>query len=196
MCWSRTRTTSFLLSPRPRNFGQGLLTSEGEFWRRQRRLAAPAFHAQRLAGYGETTVRYSERMIESWRPGELRDAHADVMALTLGIAAKALFDAEVERDVAEIGQAFSAIVEEIAVRSAGLYAVGGGPRICIGNRFAMMEAVLILATVAQRFKLEWQSDRSVVPLPSITLRPKGGIWVKPVPRAASAGAQRPLVSSS
>jgi cytochrome P450 len=60
---------------------------------------------------------------------------------------------------------------------------GGGPRICIGNRFAMMEAVLILATVAQRFKLEWQSDRSVVPLPSITLRPKGGIWVKPVPRA-------------
>jgi cytochrome P450 len=97
-------------------FGQGLLTSEREFWRRQRRLAAPAFHAQRLAGYGEATVRYSERMIESWRPGELRDAHADVMALTLRIAAKALFDAEVERDVAEIGQAFSAIVEEIAVR--------------------------------------------------------------------------------
>ena len=59
---------------------------------------------------------------------------------------------------------------------------GGGPRICIGNRFAMMEAVLILATVAQRFRLEWQSDRPVVPLPSITLRPKGGVWVKPVPR--------------
>jgi cytochrome P450 len=60
---------------------------------------------------------------------------------------------------------------------------GGGPRICIGNRFAMMEAVLVLATVAQRFRLEWQPDHPVVPLPSITLRPKGGVWVKPVPRA-------------
>ena len=42
-------------------FGQGLLTSEGEFWHRQRRLAAPAFHSQRLASYGDATVRYTER---------------------------------------------------------------------------------------------------------------------------------------
>jgi cytochrome P450 len=370
-------------------FGQGLLTSEGEFWQRQRRLAAPAFNTQRLAGYGDATVRYTERMIERWQPGEMRDAHVDTMALTLRIAAKALFDAEVERDVAEIGQAFSAIVEEIAARlrrpfripdavptpgnvryargvrridrlvsriieerreqggdrgdllsmlmqarddeghamtarqlrdevvtlllaghettalalswtwyllsrhadadaklaaelrdalggraptasdlprlrfteqvvtesmrlyppawgfgreaiadcEIGGYAIpagttiiispwvshrdpryfdnptefrperwsgdlarrlprfaympfGGGPRICIGNRFAMMEAVLILATVAQRFKLEWQSDRSVVPLPSITLRPQGGIWVRPVPRTRRSGSDR------
>ena len=47
----------------------------------------------------------------------------------------------------------------------------------------MMEAVLILATIAQRFRLEWQKDQPMVPLPSITLRPKGGVWVKLVPRA-------------
>ena len=97
-------------------FGQGLLTSEGEFWHRQRRLAAPAFHAQRLADYGEATVHYAERMLEIWQPGEPRDVHVDMMALTLRIVAKALFDAEIEKDVVEIGQAFDAVVNEIAVR--------------------------------------------------------------------------------
>src|SRR5262245_37517080 len=64
-------------------FGQGLLTSEGEFWHRQRRLAAPAFHPQRVAGYGDVMVQDTERMLAEWRPGELRDVHADMMALTL-----------------------------------------------------------------------------------------------------------------
>jgi cytochrome P450 len=55
---------------------------------------------------------------------------------------------------------------------------GGGPRICIGQRFAMIEATLILATIAQRFGVEWQRDKPVTPFPSITLRPKGGVWVR------------------
>jgi hypothetical protein len=66
---------------------------------------------------------------------------------------------------------------------------GGGPRICIGDRFATMEAVLVLATIARRFRLERTSDADVVPFPSITLRPEGGVWLKlsrreplPVPR--------------
>ena len=363
-------------------FGQGLLTSEGELWQRQRRLMAPAFQPQRLAGYGETMVRHTERMLAHWQPGDVHDVHADMMALTLGVAAKTLFDADTDESVAEIGQAFNAIADEIAIRiprpfripdavptpgnirylravrridrlvtriiqerrrhggdrgdllsmliaarddegrpmtdrqlrdevitlllaghettalalswtwyllsqhpgvdaklaaelrnvlggraptvtdlpnlrfteqtakeamrlyppawgfgreaiadcEIGGYAVsagttiiispwvlhrdprhfehpsefrperwsgdlarrlprfvyipfGGGPRICIGNRFAMMEAVLILATIAQRFRLEWQKDQPMVPLPSITLRPKGGVWVKLVPRA-------------
>ena len=62
---------------------------------------------------------------------------------------------------------------------------GGGPRICIGQRFAMIEAVLILATIAQRFSFTWQSDRPVTPFPSITLRPKGGVWVRLNERAGA-----------
>jgi cytochrome P450 len=55
---------------------------------------------------------------------------------------------------------------------------GGGPRVCIGDRFAMMEAVLVLATVARRYRLERISDAEVVPFPSITLRPEDGVWMK------------------
>jgi cytochrome P450 len=362
-------------------FGQGLLTSEGEFWHRQRRLAAPAFHSQRVAGYGDTMVHHTQRMLAGWRPGDVREVHTEMMEVTLRIAAKTLFDAEVNADVAELGQAFDALAHEIAKRvrrpwripdaiptpgnirylrgvrrvdqlvnaiiserqrdngdrgdllsmlmlarddegkamtqrqlrdevitlllaghettalalswtwyllaqhpqadaklaaelrdvlggraptasdlprlryteqvvteamriyppawtigrealadceiggyhiPAGTTVIispwvshrnpryfadpvafrperwdngfadtlprfayipfGGGPRICIGNRFAMMETILVLATVAQRFHLELQDDRPVVPLPSITLRPKDGIWVKLVSR--------------
>ena len=48
---------------------------------------------------------------------------------------------------------------------------GGGPRICIGNRFAMIEAVLILTTLVQRFHFVADTNEPVVPIPSMTLRP-------------------------
>ena len=363
--------------------GQGLLTSEGEFWHHQRRLAAPAFAGSRLNGYGETMVHHTERMLQRWRPHQVLDAHREAMALTLQIAAKTLFNAEADQDVAEVSRALDDLMEEIAVRfrrpfwipdaiplpgnlryrrnvqrmnqlvariiqerhgmmedrgdllsllmlsrdemgqpmserqvrdevitmllaghettaltlswtwyllglhpdvdeqlaeelrmvlrgraptaddvprlrftgqvvtesmrlyppayaigrearadcEIGGYRVpagatvyvspwvmhrdprwyddpqafrperwsgdlakqlprfaympfGGGPRICIGNRFAVMEATLILATVAQRFRLEWQRSRPVQPMPSITLRPKGGVWVELMSRSA------------
>jgi cytochrome P450 len=52
---------------------------------------------------------------------------------------------------------------------------GGGPRICIGNRFAMMEAKLVLAVLAQRFRFAPTADTALVPFPSVTLRPRGGV---------------------
>ena len=54
---------------------------------------------------------------------------------------------------------------------------GGGPRICIGNGFAMMEAVLLLATIARKFRPKVVDPAAVVPLPTMTLRPLGGIDV-------------------
>jgi cytochrome P450 len=362
-------------------FGQGLLTSEGEIWQRQRRLAAPAFSTARLSRYGEIMAQHAEEMVQRWPSGEAIDVHREVMELTLRIAAKTLFDANTPSDVAEIHDGFEDVLVEISARfrrpfripdgiptpgnlryrrglkridklvariiedrqrspgdrgdllsilmaarddaghpmshqqvrdeavtlllaghettaltlswtwhllarhpaadgklteeiqevlngrlptpedlprlrwaeyvvnealrlyppayaigreavadcEIGGYAVpagttifvtpwvthrdprwydeplqfkperwshdfarslprfafmpfGGGPRICIGNRFAMMEAVLILVTVAQRYKLETRTDHRIEPLASITLRPKGGVWVNPMLR--------------
>ena len=55
---------------------------------------------------------------------------------------------------------------------------GGGPRVCIGEGFAWMEGVLLLATLARRWKPRLESGQSVVPAPSITLRPKHGIRMR------------------
>ena len=52
---------------------------------------------------------------------------------------------------------------------------GGGPRSCIGASFAMIEATLLLATIAQRFQMRMVPTHPVVPTPSITLRPRNGI---------------------
>jgi cytochrome P450 len=55
---------------------------------------------------------------------------------------------------------------------------GGGPRQCIGNTFAIMETVLILATIAQRFRPTLPPGQRVRPAPSITLRPERGIRMR------------------
>jgi cytochrome P450 len=59
---------------------------------------------------------------------------------------------------------------------------GGGPRVCIGNSFAMMEAVLALATISQQFQLTATPGYRVTPWPAITLYPKGGVLLKTVSR--------------
>lgn len=359
-------------------FGQGILTAEGETWQRNRKLAAPAFAGQQLLSYGPDIVSLTKAMLRTWTDGDRRDVHPDIMGLTLRIAAKALMDSEVERDIEDMDHAVNDLIVEMARRvkrptvipdwvplpghiryrraiatgervinrmiaerrsngydgrsdflsrlmaardddgnalpdrqlrdetltmllaghettalalswtcyllgqqpdigrrmfeevesvlagrdattedlpqlkftesiiletmrlyppawvigreSVGPFEVGGyqfgagttvmiapwvlhrdarhfdepeafrperwldglarrlpryaympfggGPRVCIGQRFAMIEATLILATIAQHFGVEWLSDHPVSPFPSITLRPGGGVWVR------------------
>jgi cytochrome P450 len=100
-----------VLRANKRLFGNGLLTSEGDFWLRQRRLAQPAFHRGRVGSYADSMVRYTERLIADWKSGEERNVHAEMMRLTLQIVAKTLFDADVEGDAARVGIALEAIME-------------------------------------------------------------------------------------
>jgi cytochrome P450 len=83
--------------------GQGLLNSEGELWRRQRRLAQPAFHRKRVGAYGEVMVSQAERILATWRDGEVRDVHQEMRRLTLGIVAEVLFGAETDK-ADEVGE--------------------------------------------------------------------------------------------
>jgi len=90
-----------------RLLGNGLLTSEGEFHLRQRRLAQPAFHRQRIAAYAVTMSDYAERASSRWSDGQTVDMHTEMMRLTLGIVSRTLFDADVESEAAEIGSALT-----------------------------------------------------------------------------------------
>ncbi|MDB5353278.1 MAG: cytochrome [Planctomycetota bacterium] len=96
--------------------GNGLLTSEGDFWRRQRKLAQPAFHREKIAQHAAMMVAYTERMLSSWRDGQARDAQDDMMQLTLEIVAKALFDAEVQGESARASVAMNTVMAAFTAR--------------------------------------------------------------------------------
>ncbi|HEY8412464.1 MAG TPA: cytochrome P450 [Pyrinomonadaceae bacterium] len=94
--------------------GNGLVTSEGDFWRRQRRLAQPAFHRQRISSYGDIMVQYADRAIAKWRDGEHRDVAKDMTRLTLEIVVKTLFNSDVSNDADHVGATLSQIVKPFA----------------------------------------------------------------------------------
>ena len=85
--------------------GNGLLTSEEPLHMRQRRLAQPAFHRQRIAAYGETITHYTRMMTNAWVSGTVVDVHKEMLLLALRIVGKTLFDTEVEGEVHRIAAA-------------------------------------------------------------------------------------------
>jgi cytochrome P450 len=84
--------------------GSGLLTSDGEAWRRQRVMAQPAFGAKQIQQYAATMVADTAGLTAGWQPGETRDIHHDMMRLTLQIVTKTLFDADVNDKEGSIGK--------------------------------------------------------------------------------------------
>ncbi len=90
--------------------GEGLLTSEGEFHRRQRRLVQPAFHRDRLAGYASAMVETTAHTREQWTSGAQLDMAREMMRLTLGVVTKTLFSADVTSDADEIGNALTQVM--------------------------------------------------------------------------------------
>ncbi len=98
-----------------RLLGNGLLTSEGEFHLRQRRLAQPAFHRDRVAGYATSMIHYAGRWRDRWEDGSTVDMHEEMMRLTLAVVGKTLFDADVEAESHEIGDALGYVLNSFSV---------------------------------------------------------------------------------
>lgn len=90
-------------------FGDGLLTSEGETWKRQRRLSQPAFHRDRIASYTSVMTDYAEQMLTDWQDGAVLDIHQEMMRLTLRIVIRTLFNVEAE-GTEEITQALNVMM--------------------------------------------------------------------------------------
>jgi cytochrome P450 len=107
---SRNFVKSRGLEVAKRFLGEGLLTSEGEFHRRQRRLAQPAFHQQRIASYGAVMVDYADRLSKRWNDNQTVDIAQEMMKLTLAVVSKTLFDADVESEAGDIREALTEIM--------------------------------------------------------------------------------------
>jgi len=91
--------------------GEGLITSDGEIHKRQRRIAAPAFHRQRIQNYGAMMVDRAAAIREEWKPGGKIDIAAEMMRLTLQVVARTLFNTDVTKDVQAINDEVNVIMD-------------------------------------------------------------------------------------
>lgn len=90
--------------------GEGLLTSEDPMHRRQRQLIQPAFHHKRVRSYGEAMTHYASALGEGWQDGATVNMHSEMMALTLAIVGKTLFNTEVGHETEVVEKAMAAVM--------------------------------------------------------------------------------------
>ncbi|MBL0340437.1 MAG: cytochrome P450 [Bacteroidetes bacterium] len=100
--------------------GNGLLTSEGEFWLRQRRMIQPAFHKQKLQLLTSEMAACTEEMLNRWQndlKGKEFNLAAEMMALTLQIVGKTLLNADVKSEAKNVGDALSFLLRAVNIRN-------------------------------------------------------------------------------
>lgn len=100
--------------------GNGIITTTGEVWRRQRKMMQPGMHPRRIAGHAATMVDLTEQMLLDWRDDQIRDVRTDMLALTQRIAARTLFGADVSGEAATVGRALDVASREIGAEFRGV----------------------------------------------------------------------------
>ena len=92
--------------------GNGLLTSEGEFWQEQRKQIQPAFRHENIITYARIMTDTAAAMLAGWKDGETRDINEEMMSATLDIVAKSLFGSDVSGEARGVGQAVTVVMEQ------------------------------------------------------------------------------------
>ncbi len=92
-----------------RFLGNGLLTSDGEFWKRQRKQVQPAFHTRRIQAYADVMTQFTREMLTTWQDGAEMDIAHEMMTLTLRIVAQTLFSTQVDAHISTIETAMQAV---------------------------------------------------------------------------------------
>jgi len=107
--------------------GQGLLTSEGGFWRRQRRIAQPSFHRQRITQFARVIVQATQEMLEGWGSLEVGstalDLSSEMMQLTYTIVSRALFSRPPEEGSMRIGEALRQVLYDAERRAHSVWSL-------------------------------------------------------------------------
>jgi cytochrome P450 len=110
----RSFTKGIGVRANPELFGNGLLTSEGDFWLRQRRLSQPAFHRTRIAAYVEVMATEAGKMMQHWHDGQELDIHREMMQATLAIATRTLFGINLGPRMHVVAEAMDAFIRQNA----------------------------------------------------------------------------------
>jgi cytochrome P450 len=97
-------------------FGSGLLSSDGDLWQHQRRIAAPHFTPRRVQDYDALIVSLARKAVDQWAADEVFDVHPEMMNLMLRIVLGTMFDADAESEVKIMERALTQLLEEMAFR--------------------------------------------------------------------------------
>jgi cytochrome P450 len=151
--YSKSHFLRHLLGPL---LGDGLLISEGEFWRRQRRIAAPAFHSKRVASFVATMASSAGATLARWRTKtEPFDIAAEMMALTLDIISRTMFSRDVSGDVEAVRRLVDIVV---ALRPSMLDLLGFPEWLPRSRPIAYRRAIAAFEALVARFVAERRAD--------------------------------------
>jgi cytochrome P450 len=142
--------------------GDGLVTSEGELWKRQRKLVQPSFHHERIQAYGEIMARRTDAHVDGWADGEQVDLHAELSRVTLEIVSEALFGLEVDDFADDIEDAIAQFMDRFEALFTSWVPVPLGAPTPANRRMRKaiekMDAVIYEMIAARRAKADKGSD--------------------------------------